>query len=88
MAIIKDRAYVLKNQTAVPVVFPPTTKCGLGKGRARMITFNGKQIPVRLHKYIQSVASDQYGNVYFETSGRVSDGRRVREWVREITSPS
>lgn len=81
--MISDRPYVFKNAVPIPTVTTPITKCGLGKGRSAIIPFRGQDIPVRLHKYTNSVASDQFGNVYMETAERINHGTVTREWICE-----
>lgn len=76
-----ERPYVYKNTVTIPETTVPTTKCGLGKGRSALIEFRGQDIPVRLHKYTNSVASDQFGNVYMETAERINHGTVTREWI-------
>ena len=86
--MIKDRPYVPRAQPELPVIFPPVTKGGLGKGRLSTIEYKGETVHVRLHKYTHSVASDVYGNIYLETSGRVNNGLVKREWICENLNPS
>lgn len=80
----QDRPYVYKDAPKIPEVDAPKTRGGLGRGRSAIIEFQGKKINVRLHKYTNSVCSDEYGNVYLETGGRYNNGTFIRTWIREV----
>jgi hypothetical protein len=80
----RDRPYVYKDVVKIPEVDVPTTPGGLGKGRSTYITFDDRKILVRLHKYTNSVASDEYGNVYMESGVRINHGTFIRTWIRDV----
>jgi hypothetical protein len=80
----RDRPYVYKDVVKIPEVDAPKTRGGLGKGRSAYIIFEDRKILVRLHKYTNSVASDEFGNVYMESGGRINHGTFIRTWLRDI----